>query len=110
MYDPQSNGAVEKAVDQVMGQLRTLKLSLESRLGSPVNNNWPIINWLVEHTCTTMNRGQIGHGGKIPYRRLMGKEAAQPLAEVGEQILAKPYRPGRAVWFIFTLGVRKTNL
>ena len=32
-YDPQSNGVAEKAVDQVMGQLRALKLALESRIG-----------------------------------------------------------------------------
>ena len=31
-YDPQSNGAAEKAVQEYMGQLRTMKIGLEARL------------------------------------------------------------------------------
>ena len=31
-YDPQSNGAIEKAVDDVMAQIRALKIGLESRI------------------------------------------------------------------------------
>ena len=72
-YDPQSNGAIEKAVDQFMGQMRTLKLSVESRIGSPVSNHWKIIDWLVEHACSTINRGQVGHDGKTPFQRLRGR-------------------------------------
>ena len=44
------------------------------------------------HACTTINRALVGHDGKTPYRRLMGKDATQPLAEFGEQVLAKPLR------------------
>ena len=50
------------------------------------------MDWLVEHSCTTINRAQVGHDGKTPHRRLFRKEAAQPLMEFGEQILAKPLR------------------
>ena len=78
---------MEKVVDQFMGQLRTLKLGLESRLKAPVSNHWRIIDWLVERACTTINRGQVGHDGKTPYRRLLGREAIQPLAEFGERVL-----------------------
>ena len=75
-----------------MGQLRSLKLSLESRLGAPVGNELAIMEWMTEHSRTTINRAQVGHDGKTPYRRLMGKEASQPLVEFGEQVLAKPLR------------------
>ena len=75
-----------------MGQVRTLKLALEARIGIPVETQWGIIDWLVEHACLTINRGQVGHDGKTPHRRLMGKEPTQPLWEFGEQILAKPLR------------------
>ena len=88
-YDPQSNGAVEKGVDQFMGQLRTIKLSLESRLKQPINNRWAVMNWMTEHACTTIKRAQIGHDGKTPYQRLTGKEAVQPLAEFGEQVQSR---------------------
>ena len=37
-YDPQSNGAAEKTVDLYMGQLRTLKIGLESRNKTLIGN------------------------------------------------------------------------
>ena len=58
----------------------------------PINNKLAIMEWVVEHSCTTINRGQVGHDGKVPYRRLMGKEPIQPLVEFGEQVIAKPLR------------------
>ena len=50
------------------------------------------MDWLAEHSCTTINRGQVGHDGKTPYRRLMGKDPSQPMIEFGEGVLAKPLR------------------
>ena len=91
-YDPQSNGAIEKAVDQFTAQLRTIKLGLESRIKAKIDTKWNIVEWMVEHACTTINRGQMGHDGKTPYRRLMGKEASQAMAEFGEVVWAKPLR------------------
>ena len=47
-YDPQSNGCIEKAVDQFTGQLRTLKIGLESRIGESIGTDWAAMRWLVE--------------------------------------------------------------
>ena len=57
-----------------------------------METHWEVVAWLVEYSCTTINHGQIGHDGKTPYRRLLGREPTQPLMEFGEQILAKPLR------------------
>ena len=60
--------------------------------GTVAHNGWAIIEWMTEHSATTINRAQVGHDGKTPFRRLLGKEAVQPLVEFGEQVLAKPLR------------------
>ena len=44
-YDPMSNGAVEKAVDQFMCQFRAIKTGLERRLGQKVETHWPVLTW-----------------------------------------------------------------
>ena len=88
-YDPESNGVAEKAVDEVMGQLRALKIGMESRLRAKVNADWLVIQWMVLHACTTINRYQVGTDGCTPLRRLTGKENRQPAVEFGEQVLAK---------------------
>ena len=42
-YDPQANGAVERGVQEVMGQLRALKIGLEARIGMLVPATWSIV-------------------------------------------------------------------
>lgn len=72
-YDPQANGVAEKAVQDYMGQLRSLKIGLEYRLGKKIESRWPIMEWLSEHSSTTIDRGLMGHDGKVPYQRRMGE-------------------------------------
>ena len=95
-YDPQSNGAAEKAVDHVMGELRTLKLALESRINLKIGTKWKIVKWMVEHVGSMINRYQVGHDGKTPFRRIMGKECNQKVLEFGERVLIKPKRRQRS--------------
>ena len=47
-YDSQANGAIEKAVDDVMAQLRALKIGLERRLQRKIQSNEVIIQWMIE--------------------------------------------------------------
>ena len=42
-YDPQSNGAAEKAVQDYMGQMRAVKIGLEFRLKGKVESEWLIM-------------------------------------------------------------------
>ena len=72
-----------------MGQLRTLRLGLEFQLEIEIGTQWPIIEWLTEHSCTTINRAQVGHDGKTPFRSLLGKDSPQPMVEFGEQFFCK---------------------
>ena len=88
-YDPQANGVIEKAVDDVMGQIRALKIGLESRLKRKIESDEPILQWIVEHAPMMINRCQKGHDGKTPERRLKGKETQQGFVETGEQVMAK---------------------
>ena len=90
VYDSQANGAIEKAVDDVMAQLRALKIGLERRLQSKIQSNEVIIQWMIEHSSTIINKCQKGHDGKTPERRLRGKESKQGFVEMGEQVIAKP--------------------
>ena len=39
-----------------------------------------------------LDRCQVGHDGKVPCQRRMGKISEKPMMELGEQVLAKPMR------------------
>ena len=54
-YDPQSNGAAERAVQEVKGQMRLIKLQLEARIGEDVGPAQPIMDWIIQHAPGVIN-------------------------------------------------------
>ena len=62
-YDPQANGAAEKAVQVYMGQVRAMKIGLEARLKCKVESDWKIMEWITELAGELLSRGQVGKDG-----------------------------------------------
>ena len=85
--ESKSNGAIENAIQQVQGQIRTIKDCLEGRLGSRVSGSSPIFSWLVIHAAKTLNRYHIGKDGRTAYQRWKGKQFRREVTEFGEQIM-----------------------
>ena len=55
-YDSQANGAVENAVKQLRGRLRTMVLCLERRLGKQIPPRHPVMAWMVPHAASIIRR------------------------------------------------------
>ena len=91
----QSNGLIERAIQDVEGQVRTLKLAFESHLGQQIPSDHNIIPWLVEYAAVFLNRGQVGQDGKTAYGRLKGKTASLPGMQFGERLLWRTNIPAR---------------
>ena len=85
--ESKSNGAVENAVQQVQGQVRSMKDALECRLGIRLTEESPMIPWMVMHAAKTMNRYLVGPDGKTAHRRWKGKDFKRDVAEFGETVL-----------------------
>ena len=90
--ESKSNGAVENAVQQVHGQVRTIKDALESRLGKRIEEESNIIPWMITHAARTINRYHVNPDGLTAYRKWKGKEFKKEVAEFGETVLY--LRPG----------------
>ena len=89
--ESQSNGVVEKAIDEVEGMVRTLKSALEERLGGRLEPGHPVITWLVEWAATLINRYRVGKDGQTPDQRHKGRERChRPIAEFGESVWYMP--------------------
>ena len=86
---------IERAVQAIEGQVRTLKLALESRIGVTISSDHDIVPWIVEHAAVIVNKGQVGADGKTAYERLKGKPAHLCGLEFGERILCKSNVPAR---------------
>ena len=90
-----SNGVIERTVQAIEGQVRTIKLALESRIGVGIPSDHDVVPWIVEYAGTIINKGQVGADGKTAYERLKGKLAHLSGLEFGEKILWKSSVPAR---------------
>ena len=88
-YDSQGNGGTEVGIRIVRGQLRTLKLQLESRVGHRVPVSHPLMAWLVEHTALILNACARGPDGLTSWARARGRPFGQRIFEFGESVLWK---------------------
>ena len=83
-YDPQANGAVEGAVGDVKGRIRTCVLGLEARLRHRIPPDHPILTWLVQHVTFLMNVQIWGPNGDTSYQRVRGRPYRTKILEIGE--------------------------
>ncbi len=88
-YNPQSNGAAEKAVQDVTGHARCLLLALEAHLKANVDVTLPIVKWLLRHAAFLLTRYGVGHDGMTAWRRLTGRSWNGLVVEIGEKVFGK---------------------
>ena len=93
--ESQANGAIENAIKQVQGQIRTVKDCLESRLELKLTGEETIFPWLVSHAAATINRHHVGQDGRTAYRRWKGKEFRREIAEFGEKVVPQTRNQGK---------------
>ena len=83
----QSNGVVEKAVQDVEGMVRTCIIALEARLKEKIQTDLPVMQWLIEHSADLIDRFRRGRtDGKTARERRKGKEENPWMAEFGESV------------------------
>ena len=88
-YNWESDGAAEKAAQDVSGRVRKLKLALEARLGISIPESRAITDWAIEHAAYVLSRFFVGHDGMTPYERITGRKWVRSMVEIGEVLLAK---------------------
>ena len=110
-----SNGIVERAVQSVEQCLRTLKSSLDERMGVNIDVLHPVLTWLCEFVGYMVNHMEVASDGKTPYERVKGKRSEVMGLEFCEKVLWK-YHPGKrmakfdARWgYGLFLGVRSRS-
>ena len=76
--------------DAVKGdKIRTMQCHIESRTQEPLNDDSPVMPWLVEHAGCILSRCQKGRDGRTPFERLHGKEADTRICPVRRESAGK---------------------
>lgn len=90
--DSKANGFIEKSIQTVQGQIRTLKNAPEARLGTKVATDGPTFAWMVMHAANLLNVYEICRDGRTPFRRFRGRSMHPDLVEFGETIYYQPLK------------------
>ena len=81
------NGNIESAMQTPEGQIRTMKMALESRYMIKMGETHPIWRWLV--TCAGMleNIARVDDEGRTAWERRKGGRFIRELSEFGENVM-----------------------
>jgi hypothetical protein len=88
----QSNGFIERSIQELQGQIRAIKAATEKLIGTPIPRGHCVLAWLIEWCCTIINRYSKGADGRTPYQRVRGKESNRPICQFGERLLWRPLK------------------
>ena len=60
VHSSKSDGLIERAIQTVQGQIRTMKSALEDKWGVELKIDHPVWPWLVEYAALLLIRGEVG--------------------------------------------------
>ena len=94
-----SNGTIERAIQDVEGQCRTLRKALEDRVTSKFPLKHPVTPWLIRHAGYLITRCRVRPSGRTSFQLMKGRRANGKLFEFGENVHFKipktPDMPGK---------------
>ena len=83
--DSKSNGRVENAIRRVQAMIRTLRSSLEAKLGVKVGKGHALYPWLIEWAADLLTRYKVNSEGRTAVEEIRGKKSARSIAQFGEK-------------------------
>ena len=79
-----TNGTIERAIQDVNGQCRTLRSALEDRIKTVVRLKSHIVPWLIRHAAYLITRCRVRPSGRTAFQIMKGRRSNGKLPEFGE--------------------------
>ena len=87
--DSNSNGRIERAIQDLKGLVRTLRASLEINVNGKINLIDPIVPLLVRHAAHIINVSRVRENGRTAWQLMKGRRSRTPLVPFGEVVMFK---------------------
>jgi hypothetical protein len=84
-----SNGRIERCIQDFKGLVRTLRSVLEERLGTQIHLTDPVVPWLVRHAAHTITSSRVREDGRTSYQLMKGRRSNAKLVPFCETVLFK---------------------
>ena len=95
--DSNSNGRVERAVQDLKGLVRTLKAALEINTKGKISLSDPIVPLLVRHAAHIINVSRVRDCGRTAWQLMKGRRSRTPLVPFGEVVMFKIPKTNRRI-------------
>ena len=92
--ESQCNGKMEKAIQNLEGQMRTLRCAIESETGVWVHPRSRMYNYMLHWACSILTRYRVTSWGRTPFQTLTGHQCSRPIAPFGTSVLWKEVLKG----------------
>ena len=87
--DSNSNGRVERAIQDVEGLIRTLRSATEEKIGVRIELSDSIVPWLVRHAGAIITMCRIRSNGRTAYQLMKGRRSNAKLVNFAESVMFK---------------------
>ena len=87
--DSNSNGKVERAIQDLKGLIRTLRSALEEKIQQKIKLDNPVVPWLVRHAGHLITKCRVRENGRTSYQMMKGRRSNAKLVPFGETVLFK---------------------
>ena len=87
--ESQCNGRMEKAVQTLEGQIRTLVMDLKLEAGIELSPRAVAYPYLVRWACTVISRYKLTPCGKTPFHILTGRQCTRPITSFASPVVWK---------------------
>ena len=88
--DSRANGFIERSIQEIEGQIRTIKAYVDHTIGKEIPRGHDLLPWLVSHCADSINRYSKGPDGRTAYHRIKGQESSKKVCRFGEKVQWKP--------------------
>ena len=87
--DSNSNGKIERCIQDFKGLVRTMRASLEEKVGEKIHLTNPIVPWMVRHAAHVITRCRVRENGRTSYQLMKGRRSNAKLVPFAEAVLFK---------------------
>ena len=87
--DSNSNGRVERSIQDLKGLIRTLRSATEEKTGEKIHLEDPIVPWMVRHAGHLITRFRVRENGRTSFQMMKGRRSNSKLVPFGETVLFK---------------------
>ena len=87
--DSNSNGRIERCIQDVKGLVRTIKSSVERKTGAKIHLEDAVTPWIIRHAAHIITRCRVRDNGRTAYQEMKGRRTNAKMVPFGEAVLFK---------------------